>query len=67
MLGKLAVFGIGYLLGSRAGRERYEELTRWARRAITSEEVATAVGYARGTLWIARQGVSSVGRRLGAP
>lgn len=24
MLGKLAVFGVGYIVGTRAGRERYE-------------------------------------------
>lgn len=26
MLGRLAVFGVGYVIGTRAGRERYETM-----------------------------------------
>lgn len=29
----LAVFGIGYVLGTRAGRERYEQIVAAAKRA----------------------------------
>jgi hypothetical protein len=32
-LSLLVGFGIGYVLGARAGRERYEELVKFAQRA----------------------------------
>jgi hypothetical protein len=32
-LAKVAVFGIGYLLGTRAGRERYAQIVAAAQRA----------------------------------
>ncbi len=31
-LGRLAVFGVGYLLGTKAGRERYEQILAAAQR-----------------------------------
>ena len=34
-LRSLLVFGVGYVLGSRAGRERYEQLLAAAKRAST--------------------------------
>jgi hypothetical protein len=55
VLTKMAFFGLGYLLGSRAGRERYEEMVRAARDFLQGEEVSTAVGFVRGMLWILRQ------------
>ncbi len=52
---KMAFFGLGYLLGSRAGRQRYEEIVGAVRDFLKGEEVATAVGFVRGMLWILRQ------------
>ncbi|HZV51458.1 MAG TPA: hypothetical protein VFD49_17035 [Candidatus Dormibacteraeota bacterium] len=55
MFTKMAFFGLGYLLGSRAGRQRYEEIVGAVRDFLQGEEVATAVGFVRGMLWILRQ------------
>ena len=33
------VFGIGYVLGSKAGRDRYEQLRRLYRRTASNEKV----------------------------
>jgi hypothetical protein len=33
MIGRLIMLGIGYVLGSRAGRERYEQIVRAAQQA----------------------------------
>ncbi len=55
MLVKLALFAAGYVLGTRAGRERYEELVGGVRDFVKGEEVATAIGFVRGALWILRQ------------
>ena len=63
MLTKMALFGLGYLLGSRAGRQRYEELTRGAREFLRGEEIATAIGFVRGAIWILRQRGRGVSRR----
>jgi len=38
---------IGYVLGSRAGRERYEQIKRWATRAVDHPAVQGAAGIAR--------------------
>ncbi|AZI58239.1 hypothetical protein EH165_08920 [Nakamurella antarctica] len=35
---------IGYVLGSRAGRERYEQIKRWSRRAADHPAVQGAAG-----------------------
>ena len=37
------VFGIGYLLGTRAGRDRYEQLRRTYRRAASNENVRKVI------------------------
>jgi hypothetical protein len=37
------VFGIGYLLGARAGRDRYEQLRRLYRRVTSNERVRQVV------------------------
>jgi hypothetical protein len=63
MFGKLAVFGIGYLIGARAGRQRYEELVGGVRDFLKGEEVTTAMGFMRGALWILRQRGRGVSRR----
>ncbi len=55
MFTKLAIFGIGYLLGTRAGRARYEEIVQGAREIVQGEEVATAIGFVRGAWWILSQ------------
>lgn len=55
MFVKLAIFGVGYVLGSRAGRARYEAIVAGARDIIQGQEVATAVGFVRGAWWILSQ------------
>ncbi|MDX2344078.1 MAG: YtxH domain-containing protein [Acidimicrobiia bacterium] len=37
------VFGIGYLLGAKAGRDRYEQLRRTYRRATSNEAVRKVI------------------------
>ena len=37
------VFGIGYLLGTRAGRERYEQLRHTFSRVTSSEQVRQVI------------------------
>jgi hypothetical protein len=36
--------GVGYVLGARAGRQRYDQLTAWARRTSDDFGVTSAVG-----------------------
>ena len=50
MLMKLAIFGLGYVLGSRAGRARYDAIVAGARDIVRGEEVAAVVGFVRGGL-----------------
>lgn len=64
MLTKLAIFGVGYLLGTRAGRQRYEAIMAEARDILTGPEVSTAVGFIRGALWILSQRGRAAGRRI---
>ena len=40
MLGTLGAFGIGYVLGARAGKERYEQLRLWTRQALRRLEAS---------------------------
>ncbi len=63
MLLKLSLFALGYLLGARAGRARYEELMGGVRDFVKGEEVSTAVGFVRGALWILRQRGRGAARR----
>jgi hypothetical protein len=47
MYGKLAVaagFAAGYVLGSRAGRQRYEEIVAQARKVAGNEKVQSTAG-----------------------
>jgi hypothetical protein len=37
------VFGIGYLLGTKAGRDRYEQLRRLYRRTTSNERVRQVI------------------------
>ena len=43
MLGRLAVFGVGYVIGTRAGRERYETI-----RVAATKVAAQLESYSRG-------------------
>ncbi len=63
MLLKMAIFGLGYVLGSRAGRARYESIVAGARDIVRGEEVASVVGLVRGAFWI----LSQRGRSAGGP
>jgi hypothetical protein len=56
---KLAIFGLGYLLGSRAGRAHYEAIVAGARDLLTGEEVSTSVGFVRGAWHSVRVGQAS--------
>ncbi|MDR0360243.1 MAG: hypothetical protein LBJ87_12385, partial [bacterium] len=44
MVGKLAFFAIGYVLGTRAGRERFEQIAGLARWTASREEVRSGFG-----------------------
>ncbi len=40
MLATLGAFGIGYVLGARAGKERYEQIRVWAGQAARRLEAS---------------------------
>ena len=46
----LVAGGIGYVLGTRAGRERYEQINSWIQQARESDAVTAATARARETL-----------------
>lgn len=48
MLDKLLFFGIGYVLGAHAGRERYEELVGLAKGLAQRDEVKMAINMLQG-------------------
>ncbi len=50
MLEKLLIFGIGYVLGTRAGKERFDELVETAKKFAARDEVQMAVSLAAGFL-----------------
>jgi hypothetical protein len=50
MLEKLVIFGIGYVLGTRAGKERFDELVEAAKKFAARDEVQMAVSLATGFL-----------------
>jgi hypothetical protein len=68
MAGKLkwaVALGVGYVLGARAGRERYEQIAEQARRLSNRPEVQKATGKVRDQLNTGVERVSgSVGKRL---
>lgn len=68
MVGKLAIFTVGYLIGCRAGRERYEQLVSLARWAAAREELQSALGLAQSALMAASERTGEVprGRRRAA-
>ncbi|TMC04432.1 MAG: hypothetical protein E6J41_24810 [Chloroflexi bacterium] len=55
MFGKLAIFAVGYMLGARSGRERYEQLVGLARWVAGREEVQSAFGLAQSALQAASE------------
>jgi hypothetical protein len=59
---KVAIFGLGYVLGSRAGRARYEQIVAGTRDILQGEEIATAVGFVQGAWWILSQRGKAAGR-----
>lgn len=50
MLEKLVIFGIGYVLGTRAGKERFDELVDTAKKFAARDDVQMVVGLATGYL-----------------
>jgi membrane protein DedA with SNARE-associated domain len=46
-MGALLGFGVGYYLGARAGRERYEQINNWIQQARDSDAVSAATDRAR--------------------
>ena len=66
-LSNLVYAAIGYTLGARAGRERYEDIVRLGRRVAGSQTLQTTAGVIGGQLEHltrqARRGVSGPARR----
>ena len=61
--GALIGLTLGYYLGARAGRERYEQMNRALRRARSSpafDQAATVVGKARAVVDLTRERVVDV-------
>jgi hypothetical protein len=62
-LGAIVGLAVGYYLGARAGRERYEQITRVLHRAKSSpafDQAATVVGKARAVVDLTRERVVDV-------
>ena len=62
-LGAVLGLALGYYLGARAGRERYEQLNRLLRRARSSpafDQAATVVGKAKAVVDLTRERVVDV-------
>jgi hypothetical protein len=55
---------VGYVLGARAGRERYEDIVRVARRVAGSQTVQSTAGVLRSQLGSATRGAA---QQLGRP
>ena len=49
-LSNLVYAGVGYVLGARAGQERYEQIVRVARRVAGSQTVQSTAGVVQGQL-----------------
>ena len=59
--------GVGYVLGARAGRERYEQLSRAYRRVADNPQVQGAAGVARAKAGEAVQvGLQKARERVGS-
>lgn len=46
----IVAFGVGYLLGTKAGRDRYEQMRRAYRRATSSESVRKVIDQGKGVI-----------------
>ena len=69
MYGKLAVaagFAAGYVLGSKAGRQRYEEIVAQARKVAGNEKVQSTAGalQAKGADLVEKAKQSDVGNKV---
>jgi hypothetical protein len=69
MYGKLAVaagFAAGYVLGSKAGRQRYEEIVAQARKVAGNEKVQSTAGVlqAKGTELVGKAKQSDIGAKV---
>lgn len=53
MIGKLAFFALGYVLGTRAGRDQLRQLTRVTRAVLSTDEAQTMLGLAGGAVRLA--------------
>jgi hypothetical protein len=67
MLSFLLGMGAGYVLGTRAGRERYEQLSKAYRRVADNPQVQAAAGVARAKAGEAVQAGVSVAKDKVAP
>ena len=50
MFEKLVIFGIGYVLGTRAGKERFDEIVETAKKFAARDDVQMVVSLATGFL-----------------
>jgi hypothetical protein len=50
VLEKLLIFGVGYVLGTRAGKERFDELVDVAKKFAERDDVQMALSLATGFL-----------------
>jgi hypothetical protein len=50
MFEKLLIFGIGYVLGTRAGKERFDEMVETAKKFAARDDVQMVVSLATGFL-----------------
>lgn len=65
-LSNLVYAAVGYTLGARAGRERYEQIVRLGRRVAGSQTVQSTAGVVQGQLdQLAAQARRVVGARFG--
>jgi hypothetical protein len=64
-LSNLVYAAVGYTLGARAGRERYEDIVRVARRVYGSQTVQTTAGVVQARVdQVTRQARSTVEAKL---
>lgn len=64
MTGKLMFFALGYVLGTRAGRERFVQLAGLVKWAAGRDETQTAIGLAKSAFQVAvERGVEYSGKR----
>jgi len=67
-LSHLCYAAAGYVLGARAGRERYEQIVRLARRVAGSQTVQSTAGVVQGQLdHLAAQARQTIAARLAGP